>query len=232
MKSGRKQMEPAAMGWSEIRNQALKDGELVYSFDQAVAADPSYAGKFDADAKVANGYCLGLCLQWCVLRLHGQDYAYSANRALSPSQTYRAASDHATYLKTFDANLDRYTGLFAEEGDVNTTATNVALAPYGLKLGGRPRTHRRGADAGFLLGPAEERGGIALIVWMGAEAAHATVIDVRQREGRVNYFDPNYGHFAFASMMRFLAWCSHYMQQSGYDRRYMDFQTRHMISLA
>lgn len=195
------------MGWSEIRAEALRNDELVYSFNQTVAKSASYAGKFDPEAKVAEGYCLGLAVQWCALRLNGTDYAYSPNRALSPSETYKAASDHATYRKAFEEGkmaLRRF--LDEDVAALDTAAYNVALVPYGLKVWGSARLNRGAPDGGFMIGSGEQRGGVALLMWRGTAGAHATAVQFRGPDERVNYFDANYGHFQFASARRFVNW--------------------------
>lgn len=220
------------MGWAEIRAEALKNDELVYSFDQTVAARNFYAGKFDPAAKVEQGYCLGLAVQWCALRLQGKDYNYAPNRALSPSETYVAAHDHATFRKAFDEGKRSLRSFLDEDIlAVDNAAYNLALAPYRLKAWGAPRVHKGAPDPGFLIGSGEQRGGVALLIWRGTGGAHATAVNFRSPAERVNYFDANYGHFQFASAGRFVNWCAGYCRETGYDKAFATVQAQHILGL-
>ena len=218
--------------WFEIRSTAFKNGELVYSFDQSIAGDPSYAGKFDPAANVKAGYCLGLAVQWIGLRLRGKDFEWSGKRSLSPSATYAAASVHATYLKSFNEGHASLRSLLLSAEEVDTGAINVALVPFGLKLSGETMSNKGRADAGKILGAASTTRGIALMAWHGTWGAHATAIDVRPAQQTVNYFDANYGHFAFSSGPRFVAWFGTYLRLSSYESQLADRQALQVLGLA
>lgn len=218
--------------WFEIRNTAYTNGELVYSFDQSIAGDPSYAGKFDPAADVKSGYCLGLAVQWIGLRVRGKDFKWSGKRSLSPSATYAAASDHATYLKSFNEGNASLRGLLMDAEEIDTSAVNVALIPHRLRVSGESMSNKGKADPGKMLGAATTARGIALMTWRGTWGAHATAIDVRPAQQTVNYFDANYGHFAFSSGPRFVAWFGTYLRLSGYDKKLADRQFLQVLGLA
>lgn len=215
--------------WYEIRNTAYRNGELVYSFDQTLAGGSDYDGKLNPAAEVKAGYCLGLAVQWVALRLRGKDYEAAGNRSLSPTATYAASSDHATYLKSFREGLK---GMWPDGDEIDGTAINVALTPYGLKVSGETMANTGKADAGKILGASATTRGIALMAWRGKMGRHATAIDVRPAQQTVNYFDGNYGHFAFNSGPRFVAWFGTYLRLSTYDTGLADRQLLRVFGLA
>lgn len=222
------------MGWITLRKNALAAGELVYSFNQGRAAHEKFSSALAEGVDYQKGYCLGLALQWCVLRLKGSDFAADAGtRILSPEQTYRASADHATYHKAFDSTSASLRGVFMLDGtEINTVARNVALLPYGLKLWDEPRIHLGQADGGFMIGSGEQRGGLAMIGWLGEDSAHATAVQFRGPAEPVNYFDANYGHFVFGTARRFVQWFGSYLHESEYGRDYAKQQSQHMLGLA
>lgn len=224
------------MTWFQMREEALKAGELVYSFNQSVAPQAAFAGKFDSEADIKSGYCLGLAVQWIVLRLQGKDYPYSPNRALSPSLTYVASSDHATFAKCFREGKGSLRNGFFGIGaktveELDESSLNVALAAYKLKHWSPAAIRTGGPDPDFLLGAARERRGLAVIIWRSATAAHATAIDARIAEQRFNYFDANFGHFQIQGVARFIGWFNRYMEHSGY-KSYDKSQGYYVLGLA
>ena len=177
------------------------------------------------------GYCLGLAVHWIVLRLNGRDYAYSDNRALSPSFTTEGATDQATFAATYDKLVPRR----AQDDPIQKieiTALNDALRPYRMKQWGSYDVNARKPEVDFFFRCAKTLRGPAIIVWRGSGGAHATALDARMTEGRFNYFDANFGHFQIAGHLRFAGWFNSYLAHSQYATAFEQVQAYFPIGIA
>jgi hypothetical protein len=173
-----------------IVDDAAKQGELVYAFNQSKSAVLTQPGPW---GNAYSGYCAGLAMRWLKLRSQGQDYASSDKTMIDqPAITTKLQNVY-------------------EDQDYPKALADQALATLQtLQLQG-PR-----AIASTLTG----KNGLWLVSLRRPKGGHAVAIQSEPARGVYRYFDANFGHFRLSSPGRFTTWLNQFLVTSGYGARY------------
>ena len=173
-----------------IADDAAKQGELVYAFNQAKSAVLTTPGPW---GNAYSGYCAGLAMRWLKLRSQGLDYA-SNNKTMVDQPAF------TTKLQN----------VYEDEDYPKALADQALVTRQTISLPG-PLSIAQAVD---------QRGGLWLVSLRRPKGGHAVAIQSEPTKAVYRYFDANYGHFRMNAASRFKTWLNQFLMTSGYAARY------------
>jgi len=173
----------------------MADVEQVYIFKQEKSVVMKEPGPWGV---AYSGFCMGMAVDWCALRLDGKDYEFDKKTKLVTSTPWRATQFQNMTETSADLML-QYAGLKAE-------STKKGSGFFG--------------SSWFKIS-ADEKGLYLLTMDGSGDQDHMVAFQTGPGENEFRHFDPNQGlYLGKCNIARFGAWWDTHAITVGYQRTF------------
>ncbi len=179
---------------NRIAAKAKQSNELVFAYSQ---------GEFNFKdigpwGNVRNGYCAAMGFRWMAAILDRSNLDFDPVTLEAPRQDWTVTKEH---------------------NETKSLGYDAVMAVLGIKRDLSMKKTIDGAPSvGKILGFIGSRPGVYMLQYKREGGGHLAAI--RNDIDSYDYFDANFGHFRFASLVKFYNWYSNFMLDTGYDTRY------------
>lgn len=197
------------LAFCQIWRSAYMKGELVYAMSQRRTDPIQTPGPW---GKVHGGYCLGLATEWLAFRGNGGDFDYNQRKRVFDAPVWKATMYQNIQSQQPGVPVPTLLGdNLSQKIVAPIRAANMVVTDV---------TDQNRVDAPSIrLATTRLRGYRYLVALFSNTGGHAVAIH-HDDQGRVHFFDPNYGHFNYRSPDRFEKWLRYFLKRTHYGAHY------------